>query len=100
MPIHTCPHAYTPKVVLDKTCQTGFGSSETGFSMACETGFISSETGFTVPRQTGFDETGFSETGFVTATVEAGFGYRFPVRFEVIAIIGSRMLQRDSAISA
>ena len=54
--------------------------------MACETGFSSGETGFTVPRQTGFDETGFSETGFVTAIVETGFGYRFPVRFEVIVI--------------
>ena len=77
MPIHTCPHAYTPKVVLDKTCQTGFGSSETGSTM---------------PRQTGFDDTGFSETGFVTAILETGFGYRFPVRFEVIVSLFNRFM--------
>ena len=56
--------------------------------MACETGFSSGETGFTVPRQTGFDETGFSETGFVTAIVETGFGYRFPVRFAATLFFG------------
>ena len=34
--------------------------------------------------ETGFTETGFSETGFMTATVTNWFGFRFPLRFEVI----------------
>ena len=82
------------KVDLDRTCQTGFGLSETGFgwsetgfSIVCESGFSPCETSFNVPCQTGFDETGFSETGFATLPSKTGFGFRFPVRFEVTVLL-------------